>query len=103
MSAELTKEQQIARGEHAKRLLDDPLFQEAMQMTRDALKDAWAALPIADKAQAEELKRCLWAANQFEDIFKSLMGGATILRAEMLSRESMQTKAEAVQRRINGT
>lgn len=99
----MTPEEQIARGDHAKRLLDDPLFQEAMKMTRDALKDAWAALPIADKAQAEELKRCLWAANQFEAIFTSYIGGATIMRHELLLDTNMQIKAEAVTRRFNGT
>jgi hypothetical protein len=99
----MTPKQQIARGEHAKRLLDDPLFQEAMRETRQAVIDAWAALPVENKAQAEELKRLLWAANQFEAVFVSFAGGATILRAELLSRESMQTKAEAVQRRINAT
>jgi len=103
MSMDLSPEQQIARGEHAKRLLDDPLFQEAMILVRETLKDAWAALPVTDTAKAEELKRCLWAANQFESIFTSLVGGATILRAELNSLESMQTKAEAVKRRINGT
>jgi len=99
----MTPAEQIARGEHAKRLLDDPLFKEAMHETRQAVIDAWAALPVENKAQAEELKRLLWAANQFEAVFVSLMGGATILRDELLRAESMQTKAEATQRRINGT
>jgi len=98
----LTPEQQIARGEHAKRLLDDSLFQEAMAETKAAIVDAWAALPVENKAQAEELKRLLWAQNQFEAIFTSLAGGATILRAELLSRESMEVKQEATKRRING-
>ena len=95
--------EQIARGEHAKRLLNDPLFQEAMRETRQAVIDQWVALGVENKAQAEELKRLLWAANQFEAVFVSLMGGATIARGELLSAESMQTKAEATQRRINGT
>lgn len=99
----MTPEQQIARGEHAKRLLDDPLFQEAMRETRAAITESWAALPVENKAQAEELKRLLWASNQFEAIFTSLMGGATVAQHEILLRENMETKAEAVTRRINGT
>lgn len=99
----MTPAEEITRGEHAKRLLEDPLFKEAMIETRQAVIDAWTALPVENKAQAEELKRLLWAANQFEAIFVSLMGGATIARDQLLSAESMQTKAEAVQRRINGT
>jgi hypothetical protein len=99
----MTPAEEITRGEHAKRLLEDPLFKEAMIETRQAVIDAWTALPVENKAQAEELKRLLWAANQFEAVFVSLMGGATILRDELLRAESMQTKAEATQRRINGT
>jgi len=96
----VTPEQQIARGEHAQRLLDDPLLQEAMRETRKAVTDAWAALPVENKAQAEELKRLLWAANQFEAVFTSFVGGATIMRDELLRAENMQIKAEAVKGRI---
>lgn len=95
--------EEITRGEHAKRLLDDPLFKEAMDLVKQVVIDQWVALGVENKAQAEELKRLLWAANQFEAVFVSLMGGATIARDQLLSTESMQTKAEAVQRRINGT
>lgn len=99
----MTPEQQIARGEHAQRLLDDPLLQEALAETRRAVMDAWAALPVENKAQAEELKRLLWAANQFEAIFIAHVGGAQIMRSELLLDTNMQIKAEAAQRRINGT
>jgi hypothetical protein len=99
----MTPAEEITRGEHAKRLLEDPLFKEAMDLVKQVVIDQWVALGVENKAQAEELKRLLWAANQFEAVFVSLMGGATIARNQLLSAESMQTKAEAVQRRINGT
>lgn len=99
----MTPAEEITRGEHAKRLLEDPLFKEALDLVKQVVIDQWVALGVENKAQAEELKRLLWAANQFEAVFVSLMGGATIARGELLSAESMQTKAEAVQRRINGT
>jgi hypothetical protein len=99
----MTPAEEITRGEHAKRLLEDPLFKESMELVKQVVIDQWVALGVENKAQAEELKRLLWAANQFEAVFVSLMGGATIARDQLLSAESMQTKAEAVQRRINGT
>lgn len=99
----MTPAEEITRGEHAKRLLEDPLFKEALDLVKQVVIDQWVALGVENKAQAEELKRLLWAANQFEAVFVSLMGGATIARGQLLSAESMQTKAEAVQRRINGT
>jgi hypothetical protein len=99
----MTPAEEITRGEHAKRLLEDPLFKESMDLVKQVVIDQWVALGVENKAQAEELKRLLWAANQFEAVFVSLMGGATIARGQLLSAEGMQTKAEAVQRRINGT
>lgn len=99
----MTPEQQIARGEHAKRLLDDPLLKEALAETKQAVIDAWAALGVENKAQAEELKRLLWAANQFEAVFVSHVAGATIMRSELLLDTNMETKREAALRRINGT
>lgn len=99
----MTPEQQIARGEHAQRLLDDPLLKEALAEIKQAVIEQWAALSVQNKEQAEELKRLLWAAKQFEAIFIAHVGGAQIMRSELLLDTNMQIKAEATQRRINGT
>jgi hypothetical protein len=99
----MSPEEQIARGDHAKRLLDDPLLQEAMGQVRQAIIDSWASLGVENKAQAEELKRLLWAANQFKAVFESLVAGATIIRSELLLDVNMETKRDAALRRINGT
>jgi len=98
----MTPEEQIARGEHAKRLLDDPLLKEALAEIKQAVVEQWAALSVQNKEQAEELKRLLWAAKQFEASFVAHVGGATIARSELLLDTNMQIKAEAVTRRING-
>ena len=98
----MSPEEQIARGEHAKRLLEDPLFQEAMRETRQAVVDAWAALPVENTAQAEKLKHLMWAAKQFEAVFEAWVAGATIMRAELLLDTNMEIKAQAAKERING-
>lgn len=98
----MTPEEHIARGEHAKRLLDDPLLKEALAEIKRAVIEQWAALSVQNKEQAEELKRLLWAAKQFEAIFVAQVGGATIARNELLLDTNMQIKAEATTRRING-
>lgn len=100
---EYAQQQAISRGEHAKRLLDDPLLKEALAEIKQAVIEQWAALSVQNKEQAEELKRLLWAAKQFEAIFIAHVGGATIARNELLLDTNMQIKAEAVSRRINGT
>lgn len=98
----MTPEEHIARGEHAKRLLDDPLLKEALAEIKQAIVESWAALPIENTAQAEKLKQLLWASKQFESVFIAHVGGATIARSELLLDTNMQIKAEAAQRRING-
>lgn len=52
----MTREQESRRGEQAKRLLDDPLLQEAFATVEASLRDAWTA--TADEAAAERER--LW-------------------------------------------
>jgi hypothetical protein len=99
----MTKEEQIARGEHAKRLLEDPLLKEALGEVKQAVIDQWAALGVENRTQAEELKRLLWAAQQFERVFESLVAGATMMRAELLLDTNMETKRVAAKERLYGT
>lgn len=39
---------QVERGNHAKRLLDDPLLQEAFQTVEQAIHEQWANSPLRD-------------------------------------------------------
>lgn len=39
---------QIERGNHAKRLIDDPLLQEAFATVRQAIHDQWENSPLRD-------------------------------------------------------
>jgi hypothetical protein len=52
----MTREQESRRGEQAKRLLDDPLLQEAFATVDGALRDAWVG--TADDAAPERER--LW-------------------------------------------
>lgn len=52
----MTLEQESRRGEQARRLLEDPLLQEAFATVEGALRDAWAA--TGDDATAERER--LW-------------------------------------------
>lgn len=97
---ELTE--RITQGDHAKRLLEDPLLKEALADIRTAVIDQWCALSIENKAQAEELKRLLWAADQFTATFEARIAGATIARQELHMRENMEIKREAAKGRLYG-
>jgi len=52
----MTRDQESRRGEQARRLLDDPLLQEAFATVETNLRDAWSA--TADDAAAERER--LW-------------------------------------------
>lgn len=98
----LTPEQQIQRAEHAKRILDDELVKHALAEIKQAVIDQWAALSVENKAQAEELKRLLWAGQQFEAIFESLIAGAAVARNELLLTQNMEIKRDAAKGRLYG-
>jgi hypothetical protein len=51
----MTREQESRRGEQAKRLLEDPLLQEAFATVDGALRDAWAATADDAAPQRERL------------------------------------------------
>lgn len=49
----------LDRALKAKAVLDNPLFEESFEMTRLALLAQWEKVPMADTAQAEDLRRCM--------------------------------------------
>lgn len=98
----MTNEEQIQRAEHAKRLIEDPLFIEAMADIEAAIVGQWCDLGVENKVQAEELKRLLWAAQQFKAIFTVTIGGAAVARNELLNSETMKQRAEAARKRMYG-
>jgi hypothetical protein len=97
----MTLEEQIARADRAKLLYEDPLIQEALADMKAAIIGQWTELGIENKAQAEELKRLLWATQQFESIFTVTIGGGTVARNELLA-DATRQRAEAARKRIYG-
>jgi len=51
----MTLEQESRRGEQARRLLEDPLLQEAFAAVDGALREAWAATPDEATPERERL------------------------------------------------
>lgn len=98
----MTNEEQIQRAERAKLLLEDPMVQDALSDIEQAIMGQWSELAVENKAQAEELKRLLWAAKQFRNIFEVTIAGAAVARNELLNAETMKIRAEAARKRIHG-
>lgn len=57
----MSLEADVERGQHAARLLQDPLLLEARAEVQKVLHEAWENAPIRDKDGAHELKLMLKA------------------------------------------
>lgn len=98
----MTNEEQIQRAERAKLMLEDPMISQALADIEAAIMGQWADLAVENKAQAEELKRLLWAAKQFRSFFEVTIAGAAVAKNELLNAETMKIRAEAARKRIYG-
>lgn len=98
----MTNEEAIRRAQQAKLILDDPLFKESMAAIKETIIGQWCDLGVENKAQAEELKRLLWSAQQFESIFAVTIGGGTVAQNELLNDTTMKARQEATLRRVYG-
>lgn len=92
--------EEITRAEHAKRILDDDLVKGALAAIKDTIIGQWCDLGVENKAQAEELKRLLWAANQFQAFFEVTIAGASVAKNELTNASTMQIKREAALERV---
>lgn len=90
----------INKATRAKAILDDDLVQHALSEIEAAVVDQWKALSVENKAQADELKRLLWASQQFKRIFEVLIAGGTVAQHELLLQGQMEIKQEAARARI---
>jgi protein involved in temperature-dependent protein secretion len=64
---------EISRGEQAKRLLDNPLLQEAFTTIRASLHEKFAASPAADREAREEIYRLLKVTGELERHLKTAL------------------------------
>lgn len=98
----MTNDEAIRRGDAAKLVLDNDLVKEAFAEIEQTIIDQWRDLSIENKAQAEELKRLMWAAKQFKAIFEVTISGAVVARNELLNDTTMQIRADAAKRKLYG-
>lgn len=87
-------------GERAKLIFEDELVQGSLAKIKQTIMEQWADLSIENKAQAEELKRLLWAAKQFEAIFTVTIAGGQFAKNELLA-DNAQIRAEAARGRLH--
>ena len=69
----MTPEQEIARSEAAKRIYNDPLFKEAINLVRQEILRTWEETPARDTEGREWLWQFHAAVNKFDNVFKTWM------------------------------
>lgn len=65
-------ESESQRGNEAKSLLDNPLYQECVQSLREAIISKWRSTPIRDREGAHELKLMDKLLSDIEQYFKTI-------------------------------
>ena len=98
----MTPEEQVRIGLQAKQVLDNELVTDAFRTLEQTIIDQWSALSVENKAQAEELKRLLWASQQFKSIFTVLVANGSVAQNELTRRDALTVKEDAALQRIYG-
>lgn len=76
-------EMKARKGEHAERLLKDPLIAEALSTVRQNIYDRIAKSDYNDKDDRENLYYVLKAAEEFEKFFTDAMRGGRKARSKL--------------------
>ncbi len=90
----MTPEEEIARSEAAKRIYEDPLFKEALNLVRQEILDKWSSTPARDVEGREWLWQLHQSANKFELVFLGWMETGKL--AELGKERSLMQKIRRV-------
>jgi hypothetical protein len=77
-------------GEQAKRLLEDPVLQLAIDVLDDELAERWRSTRVGDEAGRETLYRLHCALREIEARLKSFLGDAEAIAIERARRDEQQ-------------
>lgn len=92
--------EQIARGDRAKVLLEDPMVAGALSDMRATLRTAWESSPARDVEGREELYRYMRTIENFESCLRRHMETGEIARHHMRVEEQQKSMLERAKERI---
>lgn len=87
----MTPEQEIIRGEEADRIINAPVFIEAMEKIKSHIVEQWGAASAKDTQSREWLWHHYQAALRFEEILTSVMNTGKM--AALKKTETVRDKA----------
>lgn len=91
----------VTRGEQAKRLLSDPLFQEARATVLGQIKEAVCAPALADRDLREQALAMLKGAEQFFRVFDMVLFDYDVHLAELTQEAQIKARHHAIQEQID--
>ncbi len=92
MRDENTLAAEMARGEKAKRILEDELVKEALQSMRKNLMTEWERSKVNDQKGREKVWLTLHVLNEFERALASHMETGKFAKIEMSKLQQMRKK-----------
>lgn len=92
----------VARAEHAQRILGDDLVQAALTDMKAAIIGAWEQSPVRDVEGREHLHRYLKVIGQFEAAFRAHLETGQLAAAAIRAEEEQKTLMERIKERVRG-
>lgn len=87
---------QIARAEHADRILNDPVVMEAFKTIEKAIRDQVFDLPIEAAEMREKLVLMDKSRQQFMSLFELAIRGGEVTRYELTVEANTQARIQAI-------
>lgn len=87
---------QIARAEHADRILNDPVVMEALKTIEKAIRDQVFDLPIEAAEMREKLILMDKSRQQFMSLFELAIRGGEVTRYELTVEANTQARIQAI-------
>lgn len=87
---------QIARAEHADRILNDPLVMEAFQTIEKVIRDQVFDLPMEAVEQREKLVLMDKSRQQFMNLFELAIRGGEVPRYELTAEANTKARIQAI-------
>ncbi len=88
------RELQLLRGEQARQLLTNPVFEAAFTEARASILEAWAELPTSDKEAARDLHRQLKCLDRVRKAIQTHIDTGTLARKDIETRSKVAQFAD---------
>ncbi len=95
----MTPEQALQKANAAKRIFDDPLTQETLDLMEREVHEAWLACPIRDVEGREACARMAQTVRKFRDLLRGTMESGKLAADQIKRREAA---AESLAKRAIG-